>query len=85
MYGINLIEVARVLGTVAVDNILFSKQGSIHLIYQEIIKFSAEKNIEMVRFMIKTLDRQNKDAYNDIVKILQKNFTEQDLREILPN
>ncbi len=84
MYGINLLEVARILGAVTTSNLLFSNNGFIQSVYQEIIKFSAEKNIEMVRVMINTLARQNNDAYNEMVNMLTKSFSPEELREIFP-
>lgn len=84
MYGINLLEVAKILGTTAASNIVFSKYGVIRSIHQEIIKYSAQQNIDMVKVMMRTLAQQNKQAYEDIVEILREHFTEQELQEILP-
>jgi uncharacterized protein YrzB (UPF0473 family) len=85
MYGINLIEVAKILGATVAGNVLFNKHGVIHSIYQEIIKFSAEQNIDMVKVMMRTLAQQHEEAYNDVVEILREHFTEQELQEILPH
>jgi len=84
MYGINLVEVSKILGATAVNNILFSKYGAIHSIHQEITKYSAQQNIDMVKVMMRTLAQQNEKAYKDIVEILREHFTEQELQEILP-
>ena len=84
MYGINLLEVAKILGTTAVSNVVFNKYGVIPSIYQEIIKYSAQQNIDMVKVMMRTLAQQNEQAYKDIVEILGEHFTEQELQEILP-
>ncbi|MCP4402718.1 MAG: hypothetical protein GY801_36130 [bacterium] len=84
MYGINLVELARILATAAGGHLLFSKHGVIHSIYQEIIRFSAEQNIAMVKVMMQTLARQNENAYHDVVELLHEHFTEEELREILP-
>ena len=83
MYGINLIKVAQVLGKIAVTNILFGQNGFIYSIYQEILKNCAEKNIEMVKFMMHTMARQDEKVYDEIVEILKKNFSEDELKEIL--
>jgi uncharacterized protein YutE (UPF0331/DUF86 family) len=84
MYGINLLEVAKILGATAASNVVFNKYGVIHLIHQEIVKYSAQQNIDMVKVMIRTLAQQNEQAYKDIVEILREHFTEQELQEILP-
>jgi hypothetical protein len=85
MYGINLVTVARVLATPVIKEAFFGKHGAIKAVYEEIIKFSAEKNIEMVRVMMRTLARQNEKAYNDMLKILHENFTDEELEDIIPN
>jgi uncharacterized protein YutE (UPF0331/DUF86 family) len=84
MYGINLLEVAKILGTAAASNIFFSKYGAIRSIYQEIVKYSAQQNIDMVKVMMRTVAQQNEQAYKDIVKILREHFTEKELQDILP-
>ena len=84
MYGINLISVGKLLATVATSNALFSKNGAVKSIYQEIIKYSSEKNIEMVKLMMMTLARQNEKAYNEMIKILHDNFSDEELKEIIP-
>ena len=84
MYGINLLEVAKILGATAVSNILFNKYGAIRSIHQEIVKYSAQQNIVMVKVMLRTLAQQNEQAYKNIVEILREHFTEQELQEILP-
>ena len=84
MYGINLLEVARILGTTAASNVVFNKHGLIRSIHQEIIKYSAQQNIDMVKVMMRMLAQQNEQAYKNVVEILRKNFSEQELQEILP-
>jgi len=84
MYGINLLEVAKILGVTAVSNVFFNKNGAIHSIHQEIVKYSAQQNIAMVKVMIRTLSQQNERAYKDLIKILRENFTEEELQDILP-
>jgi hypothetical protein len=84
MYGINLLEVAKILGATTVSNILFNKYGAIHSIHQEIVKFSAQQNITMVKVMMRSLSQQNEQAYEDVVKILREHFTEEELNDILP-
>ena len=76
--------VAKVLGTAAVSNILFNEYGAIHSVYQEIVKYSAQQNIAMVKVMIRTLAQQNEQAYKDVVKILREHFTQEELQDILP-
>lgn len=77
-------EVARILGATAVSNVMFNKYGVIRSVYQEIIKYSAQQNIDMVKVMMRTLAQQNEQAYKDVVEILRKNFSEQELQAILP-
>jgi uncharacterized protein YrzB (UPF0473 family) len=84
MYGINLLEVAKILGTTAASNVVFNKFGVIHSIHQEIVKYSAQQNIDMVKVMMRTLAQQNEQAYKDVVEILRRHFSEQELQEILP-
>lgn len=84
MYGINLLEVAKILGATTASNVLFNKYGAIRSIYQEIIKYSAQQNIDMVKVMMRTLARQNEQAYKDAVKTLREHFTEEELKDILP-
>lgn len=84
MYGINLLVVAKILGTTAASNILFSKNGAILSLHQEIVKYSAQQNIAMVRVMMRNLAQQNEQAYKDVVKLLREHFTEEELQEILP-
>lgn len=84
MYGINLLTVAKILGAAAVSEILFSKSGAICAIYQEIVKYSAQQNIAMVKAMMQTLAQQNEQAYEDVVKILGEQFAEEELKDILP-
>ena len=76
--------VAKILGTAAVSNILFNKYGVIHSVYQEIVKYSAQQNIAMVKVMVRTLAQQNEQAYKDVVEILGEHFTEEELQFILP-
>lgn len=84
MYGINLLEVARILGTTAVSNILFNNQyGAVRSIHQEIVKYSAQQNISMVKVMMRNLEQQNEQAYEDILEVLRKYFTEEELQDIL--
>jgi len=84
MYGINLLEVAKILGATAASNILFNKYGAIRSIYQEIVKYSAQQNIAMVKVMMRTLAQRNEQAYKDVVKTLREHFTEDELQDILP-
>ena len=84
MYGINLLEVAKILGAAAVSNILFNKYGAIRSIHQEIVKYSALQNIVMVKVMMRTLAQQNEQEYIDVIKILREHFTEEEVQEILP-
>jgi uncharacterized protein YutE (UPF0331/DUF86 family) len=84
MYGINLLEVAKILGATTASNILFNKYGAIRSIHQEILKYSAQQNIAMVKVMMRTLAQRNKQAYKDVVKILREHFTEEELQNILP-
>ena len=84
MYGINLLEVAKILGATAASNILFNEYGAIRSIHQEIVKYSAQQNIAMVKVMMRTLAQRNEQAYKDEVKILREHFTEEELQDILP-
>jgi hypothetical protein len=84
MYGINLLVVAKILGTTAASNVLFNKHGAIRSIHQEIVKYSAQQNIAMVKVMMRNLAEQNEQAYKDVTKILREHFTEEELQEILP-
>lgn len=84
MYGINLLEVAKILGAAAAGNILFNENGAIRSIHQEIVKYSAQQNIAMVKVMVRTLAQQNEQAYKDVVEILGEHFTEEELQFILP-
>ncbi len=83
MYGINLVEVAKILSVAISSNVLFGKNSAAHLIYQEIIKYAAQKDIEMTKVMMRALAQQSERAYEDITKILREHFTEQELQEIL--
>ncbi len=84
MYGINLLAVAKILGAAAASNIVFNKYGAIRSLHQEIVKYSAQQNIAMVKVMMRNLAQQNEQAYKDVVKILREHFTEDELQEILP-
>ncbi len=84
MYGINLLTVAKILGTATASNILFHKHGAIRSIHQEIVKYSAQQNIAMVKVMMRNLAQLNEQAYIDVVKILREHFPEEELQEILP-
>jgi hypothetical protein len=84
MYGINLLKVATILGATATSSILFSKYGAIRSIHQEIVKYSAQQNIAMVKVMMRTLAQKNEQAYKDYIKILREHFTEEELQGILP-
>ena len=84
MYGINLVRVAKILGATAVSSVLFNKHGAIRSIHQEIVKYSAQQNIAMVKVMMRTLAQQNEQAYKDVVKDLREHFTEEELLDILP-
>ena len=65
-----MLEVAKILGAITASNILFNKYGAIRSIHQEIVKYSAQQNIAMVRAMMRSLSQQNEHAYKDVVKIL---------------
>lgn len=84
MYGINLLVVAQLLGANLAGNVLFNKYGAIPTIYQEIVKYSAQNNIAMVKVMMRTLAQQNEQAYKDVVKTLREHFSEEELHDILP-
>ncbi len=84
MYGINLVKVAKILGVTVAGNTLFNKNGVVHSIHQEIIKYSAKQDIDMVKVMMRTLAQQNEQAYKDVVEVFREHFTEQELQEILP-
>ena len=84
MYGINLLEVAKILGATTASNILFNKYGAIRSIRQEIVKYSAQQNIAMVKVMMRTLAQRNEQAYKDVAKILREHFTKEELQDILP-
>jgi len=84
MYGINLLTVAKILGATTTSNILFNNYGAIRSIHQEIVKYSAQQNIAMVKVMVQTLAQQNEQAYKDVVKILSEHFTQEELQDILP-
>ncbi len=85
MYGINLLKVAKILGAAAASNILFTRYGAIRSIYQEIVKYSAQQNIAMVKVMMRTLAQQNEQAYENIVNVLREHFTKEELQDILPH
>jgi len=78
-----LLEVAKILGATTASNILFNKYGAIRSIHQEVVKYSAQQNIAMVKVMMRTLAQQNEQAYKDVVKILREHFTEEELQDIL--
>mgnify|MGYP002641825710 CR=1 FL=1 len=78
-----MLAVAKILGATAASNVVFNKHGVIRSIHQEIIKYSAQQNVDMVKVMMRTLAQQNEQAYKDIVEILREHFTEQELQEIL--
>jgi predicted RNA-binding protein len=84
MYGIPLLKVAEILTATAATNILFTKHGAIRSIHQEIVKYSAQQNIAMVKVLMRSLAQQNVQAYKDVLKILREHFTEGELRDILP-
>jgi hypothetical protein len=84
MYGINLLKVAKILGAAAATNILFNKYGAIRSIYQEIVKYSAQQDIAMVKVMMRSLAQRNEQAYNDVFQLLREHFTEEELQDILP-
>lgn len=84
MYGTNLLKVAKILGAIAISHILFSKYGAIRVIYQEIVKYSAQQNIDMVKVMMQTLAKQDEQAYDEIASVLREHFTEEELQDILP-
>lgn len=75
--------VARILGAAAASNILFNKNGAIRSIHHEIVKYSAQQNIAMVKVMMRNLAQQNEQAYADVVNTLREHFSEEDLQEIL--
>lgn len=83
MYGINLLEVGRILGTSFASNVLFHQHGVVKSIHAEIIKYSAEQNIAMVKVMMRSLAEQNKKAYDEMVAILEEQFSEEELQEIV--
>ena len=76
--------VAKILGATTASNILFNKYGAIRSVHQEIVKYSAQQNIAMVKVMVRTLAQQNEQAYKDVVEILGEHFTEEELQFILP-
>ena len=78
-----MLEVAKILGATTASNILFNKYGAIRSIHQEIVKYSAQQNIAMVKVMMRTLAQRNEQAYKDVVKILRERFTEEELQDIL--
>lgn len=84
MYGINLIKVAGVLGAELGRHALFSRNGVINTIYQEIVKYAAQQNIHMVKVMMRTLAEQNEAAYNDVKKLLEEHFGEEEVEVIVP-
>lgn len=83
MYGINLVEVAKILGAAAASGFLFGESGAIHSIYQEIEKYSALQNIAMVKTMMRLLSLENERVYKNTVEILREHFTEEEIKEIL--
>jgi hypothetical protein len=84
MYGINLLEVAKILGAAAASHILFNRYGAIRSIYEEIVKYSAQQNIAMVKVMMRSLAQQNEQAHEEIVNVLREHFTKEELQDILP-
>ena len=79
-----MLKVAEILGAVVAGNILFGEDGVICSLHQEIVKYSAQNNIAMVKVMMRNLAQQNEQAYKDVVKILGEHFTEEELQDILP-
>ena len=79
-----MLAVAKILGATAASNILFSKHGAIRSIHQEIVKYSAQQNITMVKVMMRTLAQRNEQAYEELAKSLREHFTEEELQDILP-
>ena len=79
-----MLKVAKILGAAAAGNILFNEYGAIRSIQQEIVKYSAQQNIDMVKVMMRSLAQQNEQAYKDVVKNLREHFTEEELQDILP-
>lgn len=84
MYGINLLVVAKILGAATASSVLFNKHGLVRSIHQEIIRYCAQQDIEMVKVMMRTLAQQDEQAYKEAVEILREQFSEQELRELLP-
>jgi hypothetical protein len=84
MYGINLLEVAKILGATSAGTFLFDQYGAIRSIHQEIVKYSAQQDIAMVKVMMRNLSQQNEQAYKDVVRTLRKNFSQEELQDILP-
>ena len=79
-----MLEVAKILGATTVSNILLNKYGAIRSIHQEIVKYSAQQNIAMVKVMMRTLAEQNEQAYKDVSKILREHFSVEEVQDILP-
>jgi uncharacterized protein YutE (UPF0331/DUF86 family) len=84
MYGINLLGVAKILGSTTAINIFINKYGAIRSIHEEIVKYSSQQNIAMVKVMIRSLAQRNEQAYEDVVKILREHFADEELQDILP-
>ena len=79
-----MLEVARILGSVAISHTVASKHGLICHIHQEIIKYCAQQDIAMVKVMMRTLATQNQQVYDEMLRTLSENFSQEELREILP-
>lgn len=83
MYGINLITVGQILGASLAKDLFFSKHGAVYVIYQQILKYTINQDIEMTKFMMQTLARQNEQAYDDIMTILKKNLSDEEFQNLV--
>jgi len=82
MYGINPITLASVLTTAVIPNLIFGNNGAVKLIINNVVKYAAEQNIDMVKSMLDTLARQNENIYKEVIDILKKHFTDEELKYI---
>lgn len=82
MMGINFPKVALMLGKNTVLRMLCGQNGAFKIILNQVNKALLEKEIDLLKVLIRNIANQNKTAYDEIEKEMRKILSEEEFSEI---
>ncbi len=81
MYGINPVVIAEIASAILTKEVFIN--GVSKIIINEIIKYSINKDIEMVKVLFHRIANEDKKMFNKISNLLKERLSEEEYLELI--